>query len=153
MREVELPRIDDSSGPLKAINVDVGALDRFAGSVEAEVTASYTPHAVDLMQVYAVGAHFGLGHASPDVLAARTRYTECLQGAVEQLAGYANAVAILVDAARTVAARYRDTDALAASNALEVGQALSAATHAARDVLAGAGVDPPGHGWAGHRGE
>jgi hypothetical protein len=132
-----MPRIDDSGGPLNAITVDVSGLDRFAGSVEVTVNANYAPYATELMRVYSVGAHFGIGHASPDVVAARMKYTECLRGAVDQLAGYANAAAVLVDAARSVAARYRDTDALAASTSAEVEQALSVAMRAAHTVLPG----------------
>jgi hypothetical protein len=145
-----MPRIDDSGGRLKALAVDVSGLDRFAGSVEAEANANYVPQAADLMKVYAVGAHFGIGHAGPDVLAARMKYTECLQGAVDQLAGFANAAAILVDAARTVAVRYRDTDALAASNASEVEQALTAATRAAQEANH---APAPGDVQAGRRSE
>jgi hypothetical protein len=141
---------------LKGITVGVAGLDRFAGSVEAEVNENYAPHATELMRVYAVGAHFGVGHVSPDVVAARLRYTECLQGAVDQLAGYANAAAILVDAARSVAGRYRGVDALAASNAVEVEQALSVAMRAARDVRpgpGGAGGSSGAVGGSGVRGE
>src|SRR5688572_8180276 len=129
-----MPRIDDPSGSLPgltAVDVDVSGLDTFAGSVEDELRANFQPQATGLMRVYEVGSHFGLGHASSDVLRARERHTQCLQAAVNQLAGYANATQILVDAARTVAARYRDTDALAASNSLEVRKALDEAVTAA----------------------
>jgi hypothetical protein len=114
-----------------AVEVDISGLDSFAGSVEGELHANFQPQATDLMRVYELGSHFGIGHASPDVQAARVRYTECLQAAVNQLAGYANATQILVEAARAVAARYRDTDALAAANVLEVRRTLDAAVVAA----------------------
>ena len=129
-----MPRIDDpaSSLPgLAAVDVDVTGLDSFARSVEGELRANFQPQATGLMKVYEVGTHFGIGHASSDVLAARHRHTECLQAAVNQLAGYANATQILVEAARTVAARYRETDALAASTAIEVRKALDEAVMAA----------------------
>ena len=129
-----MPRIDDPPGGLPgltAVQVDVRGLDAFAGSVEGELQANFQPQATGLMRVYEVGSHFGIGHASSDVHAARVRHTECLQAAVNQLAGYANATQILVEAARTVAARYRDTDALAASNAMEVRKALDEAVMAA----------------------
>jgi hypothetical protein len=129
-----MPRIDDPKAPLpglRAVDVDVSGLDSFAGSVEGELQANFRPQAVGLMRVYEVGSHFGVGHSSSDVRAARVRHTECLQAAVNQLAGYANATQILVEAARTVAARYRDTDALAAANAVEVQRALHAAVVAA----------------------
>jgi len=116
---------------MAAIDVDVSGLDRFAGTVEAEANANFRPQAGSIMKVHEVGSHFGLGSSSRDVLAARVRHTECLQAAVDQLAGYANATQILVDAARAVAARYRDTDGLAAANHLEVEQALNAAMAAA----------------------
>jgi hypothetical protein len=140
-----MPRIDDPAGPLPglaAVDVDVSGLDLFARSVESELEANFQPQATGLMKVYEVGSHFGIGHASPDVLAARHRHTECLQAAVNQLAGYANATQILVEAARTVAARYRDTDALAASNALEVRKALDAAVMAAGAAQAAAAAGP-----------
>src|SRR5262245_8784973 len=115
-----MPRIDDPASTmpgLRAVEVDVSGLDTFAGSVEGELRANFQPQAAGLMRVYEVGSHFGIGHASQDVRDARVRHTVCLQAAVNQLAGYANATHILVEAARTVAARYRDTDALAAANA------------------------------------
>jgi hypothetical protein len=136
-----MPRIDDpaSSLPgLAVVDVDVAGLDVFAGSIEGELRANFQPQAARLMRVYEVGTHFGIGHASSDVLAARHRHTECLQAAVNQLAGYANATQILVEAARTVAARYRETDALAASNALEVRKALDEAIMAAGAAQAAA---------------
>ena len=129
-----MPRIDDPSSSLPgltAVEVDVSGLDRFAGSVEGELEANFQPQAAGLMKVYQQGSQFGSGHASPDVQRARERYTKCLQAAVDQLAGYANATQVLVEAARTVAARYRDTDALAAANALEVQRVLNAAVIAA----------------------
>jgi hypothetical protein len=134
-----MPRIDDPPGSLpgiRAVDVDVSGLDMFAGSIEDELRSNFQPQATGLMRVYEVGSHFGVGHSSSDVLAARERHTECLQAAVNQLAGYANATQILVDAARTVAARYRDTDALAAANALEVRRALDAAVVAAGEAQA-----------------
>jgi hypothetical protein len=136
-----MPRIDDPPGSVpgvRAVNVDVTGLDMFAGSVEDELRANFQPQAAGLMRVYEVGSHFGIGHAGSDILAARERHTVCLQAAVNQLAGYANATQILVDAARTVAARYRDTDALAAANALEVRRALDEAVLAAGDAMAAA---------------
>jgi hypothetical protein len=137
-----MPEIDDPAGPLPGItmiDVDVSGIDQFAGSVEAEVEGNFCPQAVSLMKVYEVGSHFGIGHASSDVLASRLKHTECLQGAADQLAGYANAARILVDAARAVAARYRGTDAFAAANAAEVEQALWAGVHAASRAQAAAG--------------
>lgn len=136
-----MPRIDDPPGSipgLRAVDVDVSGLDLFAGSVEDELRSNFQPQATSLMRVYEVGSHFGIGHSSSDVRAARERHTVCLQAAVNQLAGYANATQILVDAARTVAARYRDTDALAAANALEVRRALDAAVVAAGEAQAAA---------------
>jgi hypothetical protein len=136
-----MPRIDDPSGTLPglaAVDVDVSGLDRFAGSVEGELRANFQPQASGLMQVYEVGSHFGIGHVSADVHRARERHTECLQAAVNQLAGYANATQVLVEAARTVAARYRDTDALVAANTLEVRRALDDAVFAAGQQVAAA---------------
>jgi hypothetical protein len=136
-----MPGIDDPPGVvpgIRAVDVDVSGLDMFAGAVEDELRANFQPQAAGLMRVYEAGSHFGIGHAGSDILAARERHTDCLQAAVNQLAGYANATQILVDAARTVAARYRDTDALAAANALEVRRALDAAVVAAGEAQAAA---------------
>ena len=129
-----MPEIDDpvTSVPgLTAIDVDVSGLETFAGSVEGELQANFEPQAIGLMRIYQSGSYFGMGHESPDVQAARERYTACLQAAVNQLAGYANATHILIEAARTVAARYRGTDALTAANLLEVQGALNQARQAA----------------------
>jgi hypothetical protein len=129
-----MPEIDDpvSSVPgLRAIDVDVSGLDTFAGSIEGELQANFEPQAIGLMRIYQSGSYFGMGHESPDVQAARERYTGCLQAAVNQLAGYANATQILIEAARVVAARYRGTDAMTAANLAEVQGALADASLAA----------------------
>jgi hypothetical protein len=134
-----MPRIDDPPGAvpgIRAVDVDVSGLDMFAGSVEDELQSNFQPQATTLMMVYQVGSYFGIGHASSDVQGARERYTVCLQAAINQLAGYANATQILVDAARTVAARYRDTDALAAANSDEVRRVLAQAVIAAGKAVA-----------------
>jgi hypothetical protein len=136
-----MPKFDDpaSSLPgLAALHVDVSGLDKFAGSVEGELQANFQPQATSLMKIYEAGSHFGIGHESSDVQAARQKHTECLQAAVNQLAGYANATQILVEAARAVAARYRDTDALAAATVSEVRRALSEAVFAAGAAQAAA---------------
>ncbi|GAA0938453.1 hypothetical protein [Virgisporangium aurantiacum] len=136
-----MPEIDDpvSSVPgLTAIDVDVSGLDTFAGSVEGELQANFEPQAIGLMRIYQTGSYFGMGHESPDVQAARTRYTTCLQAAVNQLAGYANATQILIEAARAVAARYRGTDALSAANLAEVQGALDQARLAAAAAVSAA---------------
>ena len=152
-----MPEIDDpvSSVPgLTAIDVDVSGLDTFAGSVEGELRANFEPQAIGLMRIYQTGSYFGMGHESPDVQAARARYTTCLQAAVNQLAGYANATQILIEAARAVAARYRGSDALSAANLAEVQGALdqarlaAAAAVSAADRAATGKADPlaNGHG-------
>lgn len=136
-----MPEIDDpvSSVPgLAAIHVDVSGLDSFAGSVEGELQANFEPQAIGLMRVYQAGSYFGMGHESPDVQAARERYTKCLQAAVNQLAGYANATQILVEAARVVAARYRGADAFTAANLAEVQGALDQARLAAGAAVSAA---------------
>jgi hypothetical protein len=140
-----MPRIDDPQGKLPGlttVDVDVSGLDKFAGSVEGELQANFQPQATGLMRVYEAGSQFGIGHGSSDVRRARERHTECLQAAVNQLAGYANATQILVEAARTVAARYRNTDALVAANAQEVRRALDAAVIAAGQQMAAAAATP-----------
>jgi hypothetical protein len=136
-----MPEFDDpaSSVPgLTAIDVDVSGLDTFAGSIEGELRANYEPQAIGLMRIYQTGSYFGMGHESPDVQAARERYTSCLQAAVNQLAGYANATQILVEAARMVATRYRDTDAMTAARYLEVQAALDDARAAAAAAVSAA---------------
>jgi hypothetical protein len=142
-----MPRIDDppaSLPGLRAVEVDVSGLDSFAGSVEGELQSNFQPQASSLMRIYEVGSRFGVGHASSDVQRARERHTECLQAAVNQLAGYANATQVLVEAARTVAARYRDTEVWRALDAavMAAGAAQSAAEQQAR-----AAVEKSGYGY------
>ena len=136
-----MPEIDNpaSSVPgLAAIDVDVSGLDTFAGSIEGELQANYEPQAIGLMRIYRSGSYFGMGHESPDVQGARERYTSCLQAAVNQLAGYANATQILVEAARMVATRYRGSDAMTAAKYQEVQAALDEARAAAAGALSAA---------------
>jgi hypothetical protein len=125
---------------LTEIRVDTSGVERFAGTVETEVDANFRPQAGRLAAVYEPGAFFGINHASPDVQAARQRHAACLQGATEQLVGYVNASKILVDAARTVAARYRQVDALAAANSKEIELALADAVGRANAVEHPAGM-------------
>jgi hypothetical protein len=141
-----MPDIDDPAGHvsgLTEIRVDTSGVDRFAGTVEAEVNANFTPQAGRLMAVYEPGAFFGVNHVSADVAAARRAHTECLRAAADQLVGYIDASKILVDAARTVSARYRGVDALAAANANEVELALADAVN--RAGAARAAVVPAAH--------
>jgi hypothetical protein len=147
-----MPEIDDpvSSVPglIGSIDVDVSGLDKFAGSIEGELRANFEPQAIGLMRTYQTGSYFGMGHESSDVQAARERYTVCLQVAVNQLAAYANATQILIEAARTVAARYRGTDAMTAANMADVQSALNqavlaaAAAKTAADRAANGEADP-----------
>jgi hypothetical protein len=134
----------DPAGPTSgsAINVDVTGLRQFADSIEGQAERGLRPEVAALMAVYGYGSHFGLGHNSADVHAARTRHTDCLRAAAQQLSGYVEAVQILVGAAREVSARYRDTDALAASNSHEVEQALAAAVRSATRAQADASPPP-----------
>ena len=122
-----MPEIDDSGGTppgTSAIHIDVSGLDAFAASVEAELDANFQPQAARLTQVYQLGSHFGLGHASGDVKAAQRKHNECLQAAMKNLIELAKATRVLADAARTVAANYRGADAIAAASAHEAMQAL-----------------------------
>lgn len=141
-----MPEIDDPRGSmsgLQVIHVDISGLDRFAETVEAEASANFRPQATNLMKVYEVGSHFGLGHSSADVIAARHKHTQCLEAAATQLADYANATKILVDAARAVAARYRASDAFTAANLAEVNEALEAARQRASAALRNTEGQPP----------
>jgi hypothetical protein len=135
---------EGSARGVTSIEVDAGGLDRFAASVEGGVEANYRPAAGRLMSVYEVGAHFGIGHPAPEVRAAHAKYTECLQNATEQLAGFANAVKIMVDAAHLVSARYRGADGFAAASQDLVDEALIVAKNAAARALAHAGVPDAG---------
>lgn len=132
-----MPEIDESGGMLpgtSAINIDVSGLDAFATSIEAELEANFQPLSARLTTIYQQGSHFGIGHASSDVAAAQHRHNECLRAAMKNLIELAEAARVVVDAARTVAANYRGSDAMAAANALEAGQAL---LHAAKFGPAG----------------
>lgn len=142
-----MPEIDESGGMLpgmSVIHVDVSGLDAFATSVEAELEANFQPQAARLARIYQQGSHFGVGHASADVAAAQQRHDRCLEAAMKNLIELAEATRVVVDAARTVATNYRGSDALAAANALEAGQALlhaaqagpAAASHSVNEAVA-----------------
>ncbi len=111
----------------RAIEVDPSGLDRFAGAIEGEVEGNFRPHTHDLFTVYELGVRFGAGHVSADVLAAREKHHQCLQGAADQLASYIKASHILIQAARQIAKNYGDADAMAAARAKEIDHTLSAA--------------------------
>jgi hypothetical protein len=139
-----MPEIDQSSGAprgTRAVHVDVSSLDAFAAAVEAELQANFLPLTGKLTKVYGNGSHFGIGHASPDVALAQQRHNQCLRAAVRQLGELAQATQVLVDAARTVAARYRGSDAMASASFIET---LSALSDAASAAGANVGAEPNG---------
>jgi hypothetical protein len=114
-----MPEIHDPVGGLSGapeIRVDLGQVDRFADAVQSELDGNLTPAAIRLAAVYRPGANFGLLHQSPDVQAARDKHDECLRAATAQLESYIRASKVLIEAAQTVAAGYRDTDATAAGS-------------------------------------
>jgi hypothetical protein len=142
-----MPEIDQSSGApwgTRAVHVDVSSLDAFAAAVEAELQANFLPLTAKLTKVYGNGSHFGVGHASPDVSQAQQRHNQCLHAAMRQLGELAKATEVLVDAARTVSARYRDSDAMASASFIETLSALSdAASATGADVGAAPNGVPP----------
>jgi hypothetical protein len=111
----------------RAIQVDPSGLDRFAGAIEDEVEGNFRPHTHDLFAVYELGVRFGAGHVSADVLAAREKHHQCLQGAADQLASFINASHILIQVARQIAKNYGAADAMAAARAKEIDDTLNAA--------------------------
>jgi hypothetical protein len=111
----------------RAIEVDPSGLDRFAGAIEDEVEGNFRPHTHDLFAVYELGVRFGAGHISPDVLAAREKHHQCLQGAADQLASFINASQILIQVARQIAKNYGAADAMSAASIKEIEDTLGAA--------------------------
>ncbi len=118
----------------RAIEVDPSGLDRFAGAIEDEVEGNFRPHTHDLFAVYELGVRFGAGHISADVLAAREKHHQCLQGAADQLASYINASQILIRVARQIAKNYGAADAMAAASIKEIDDALGAAALLAEEA-------------------
>jgi hypothetical protein len=145
--EVRMGRTDHPDGAgreIPGIEVDASGLDRFVASVESGVDANYRPQAGRLMSVYRIGGHFGLGHPAQEVHAAHAKYAVCLENANQQLAGFANAVKIMVDAARLVTARYRQADGSAAASQDLVDEALIVARNKAVRALGQSGVPDAG---------
>jgi multidrug efflux pump subunit AcrA (membrane-fusion protein) len=112
------------------IDVDVSTLERFAKALQDEVDLNLTPH---------IGRIFGgldPAHSpfirEPDFLELHnawytygTRKAETLR----IVQGFADATAQLAEAARLLAANYRNSDQLAAARLSDVQQALSQAQH------------------------
>ena len=144
-----MPEFDQSSGVpwgTRAVQVDVSSLDAFAAAVEAELETNFHPLTAKLIKVYESGSHFGVGHASSDVAAAQQKHTECLKAAMRQLGELGEATRVLIEAARTVAGRYRDSDAMASASFLETLGALGDAANpaGANPAATGNGGAPSG---------
>jgi hypothetical protein len=122
--------------------VNLGELDRFAGSVAGVTSGMLEPGTNRVFSVYGAGATFGCQfNASYEILAARLKYHDALVSITTSLAGFINASRILVDAVSQVRARYAGTDTAAASSIAAVDQILFKA--AADATTASTSTAPP----------
>jgi hypothetical protein len=137
-----MAEIDDLAGGLLGgvteIRVDPAAVDRFASTLETEIDTNFTPTANHLQAVYQPGANFGVLHQSPAVQAARVAQAASLRAATAQLESYIAASKILIEAARTVAARYREVDDLTGAKFDDVQAVLDDAAARSDAALAAA---------------
>ncbi|HEX6498809.1 MAG TPA: hypothetical protein VF054_07225 [Micromonosporaceae bacterium] len=118
-----------------AIAVDLHSVSEFARFVEADADAGLRPHAVRLAQLCCTGSRFGCAVPSANLAWARDRHDEALIRARDLLEAYIRATDVIVDAARTIAARYADADGFARARVDEVEPILSAAIAAAQSAV------------------
>ena len=127
--------------PGQGIEADLGQLGRLAARLDEYLDGVFEPRAASVLKVYGTGADFGLPNPGGAVSGARARHGGCLQAAADQLVSFANATRLLAQAARTVEARYRGVDALAAASSAEVERELRASMQVLRSQLSDRGVE------------
>ncbi|HET9517730.1 MAG TPA: hypothetical protein VFO77_08405 [Actinoplanes sp.] len=89
---------------------------------------------------------FGASNASVTLLAAKERYVEALNVAMDNLKAYADMTSVLVHAAQRVATEFSGADARSAANIARVNEILSgAAAHVAGINIAAQHVDMSRH--------
>lgn len=128
-------------GDRLVIEVDVGSLEAFAGTVESEVDTAMRVRVSELLARYGDGVSFGTGGVSGTVSQARQRCRDCTTAVVRQLLGLVDGAVVLARSARAVAASYTEADALAVASSRVVTESL--ATLSALDAEAGADVVHP----------
>jgi hypothetical protein len=109
----------------QAIQVDTASVQQLAAALSTEVYGNFAPHTEWVFQGYAPGVAFGARNPSLDLHAVRSRYADCLQTTVDQLAAYIDASSVLVAAAVEIAFRYRTVDELAAASVQDVDAVLT----------------------------
>lgn len=117
-----------------SITVDVVGVTDFATELRHEVDANLRPFLADLVRIYNLGVNVGNGVPSPNMLAARTHYQECLASIIGQLDALARGGAILADAAAITADQYRNADVSASTSLDQLDTALAAAETANPEI-------------------
>jgi hypothetical protein len=124
------------------IRVDPDGLKGFADGVRSDTTNGFEQGAVAARDTLDQRMPFGTANASVVVLAAKQRYTEALNVAMDNLKAYADMARILAEAAETVAAEFSGSDARSVQSVDRVHRVLSeaaaevAAVDRARDLAA-----------------
>jgi hypothetical protein len=113
--------------PGSGFQVEVTGLTDLADEVRTETDMTLRPQSGQVRTNFASGVRFGGQSASGYVYAAKERYRESLVRGMEVLNAYVQAADILAAAAETVAANYRQSDAMSEARSREVADALNAA--------------------------
>jgi hypothetical protein len=120
--------------PGSGFQVEVTGLTDLADEVRTETDMTLRPQSGQVRTNFAGGVRFGGQSASGYVYAAKERYRESLVRGMEVLHAYVQAADVLAAAAETVAANYRQSDAMSQARSREVADALNAAIVEARRV-------------------
>jgi hypothetical protein len=122
---------EDSGAPIR---VDLTGLADFAAHLRATVDGRLRPYVTEYVSALRSGSGFGHGVSSPNVGAARSHYTDCLDSMVNQVSALGTAGLVLANAAELIVARYGDADALASVSVEAVTAAVSQATQSTPDL-------------------
>lgn len=120
------------------LRVDIDSLDEFASQLNKDTTELLMPGAQAFRGELSYAPLFGVGTPSNEVDRARQVYDEAARRNLELGKQYVMAAEILVDAAKLIADRYRDAEALSEAQLRDVEGLLGKATSDALAVQAAA---------------
>jgi hypothetical protein len=113
--------------PPSEIRIRPSSLTGFATTLRTDFTRDVGPTSERVQVAFANGAAVGYRNPSDDLRTMISSHRLCVDAMSEQLVAYTTAADVLITAAHTIVARYGEADALAATHAAAVADALSAA--------------------------
>jgi hypothetical protein len=112
---------------IRHLRVDIRTLGDFSTFMRTELDENLSPMSGRVGTTLGNGATISERNPSADLQTMVQQYAGCLDAMREQLDAFTTNVAIIADAARTIAANYGNTDALAGASMADIAPLLDGA--------------------------